>query len=58
MYGKKLEQVIIIGNFYGEEFDIIAQTYHAYESRYINEFKKLYNNKNLPLSDNKDPNYE
>jgi len=51
MYGYELPKTEMTINILDKETKIIAQTYHAYES------KKNYNNYPI-LSDNSDPNYK
>ena len=51
--GCKIEITI---NILDKETKIIAQTYHAYESTFLEDYKKNYN-KNPILSDNSDPDY-
>lgn len=47
----------IIIEIFGKETKIITQTYHAYESTFLIDYKKLYNNYPL-LSNNCDPDYK
>jgi hypothetical protein len=57
MYGYKLPKTEITIEIFGKETKIIAQTFHAYESTYLEDYKTKY--KNYPiLSDNCDPNYK
>lgn len=57
MYGYKIEpRVLSVPIFDDEMIDVTAQVFHAYESRYIERFRRTYNF--LPvLCDNSDPNY-
>ena len=57
MYGYKLKKAKVVGNFDGENFLIDAQIYHAYESKYLENYKNTYKC-NPYLSDNSDPNYK
>ena len=56
MYGYELPKTEITINILDKETKIIAQTYHAYESTFLEDYKKNYN-KNPILSDNSDPDY-
>lgn len=57
MYGYKLPKTEITIEIFGKETKIIAQTYHAYESTFLEDYKKEY--KEYPLlSDNCDPDYK
>jgi hypothetical protein len=42
---------------FGKETKITAQTYHAYESTFLEDYKKNYNEYPI-LSDNCDPDYK
>ena len=55
MYGFKLPKTTISINILGNDVDIIAQTYHAYESIYISNFTEKYYKPYL--SDNSSPDY-
>lgn len=57
MYGYRVEpQVLSVPIFDDELIQVTAQVFHAYESRYIERFKRTYGF--LPaLCDNSDPNY-
>ncbi len=57
MYGYKLPKKEIKINIFGEERIITAQTYHAYESIFLEEYKRNYNDYPI-LSDNCDPDYK
>lgn len=57
MYGYKLPNTEIIIDIFGEETKIKTQTYHAYESKFLEDYKKNYNEYPI-LSDNCDPNYK
>lgn len=57
LWGYKLPVSIMKEIVFGEEVDIIVQTYHAYESKLCSQFIKAYGS--LPaLNDNFDPNYK
>ena len=57
MYGYELPTIEIPINIFGKETKIIAQTFHAYESTFLNDYKQMY--KDYPLlSDNCDPDYK
>jgi hypothetical protein len=57
MYGYKLPKTEMTIKIFGKETKIIAQTYHAYESVLINNYKKRYGN--IPyLCNNCDPDYK
>lgn len=57
MYAYKIPVVTHNCNILDEECEIKVQTFHAYESKYIENFKKLYGE--IPfLCDNSDPNYQ
>jgi hypothetical protein len=57
MYGYELPKTEIIIDIFGKETKIIAQTYHAYESTFLEDYKKNY--KEFPiLCDNCDPDYK
>jgi hypothetical protein len=57
MYGYKIEaRVLSVPIFDDELIQVTAQVFHAYESRYIDRFRRTYGF--LPaLCDNSDPNY-
>ena len=57
MYGYVLPKTQITIEIFGKETKIIAQTYHAYESTFLEDYKKIYNDYPV-LSDNCDPNYK
>jgi hypothetical protein len=57
MFGYKLPKVEQSVNIFGEETKITVQTYHAYESKCLNDYKKTYNEYPI-LSDNCDPEYK
>jgi hypothetical protein len=57
MYGYELPKTEIIIEIFGKETKITAQTYHAYESTFLEDYKKQYNEYPL-LSDNCDPDYK
>lgn len=56
MYGYKLPKTEITITIFDKETQIIAQTFHAYESTFLEDYKKNYNTYPL-LSDNCDPAY-
>lgn len=57
MYAYKLPVIETIVKIFDIENKIIVQTYHAYESTFLEDYKKI--NKSYPiLSDNCDPNYK
>ena len=57
MYGYELPKTEITIKIFGKETNITAQTYHAYESTFLEDYKKNY--KEYPiLSDNCDPDYK
>jgi len=57
LYGYKLPKTEITIEIFGKETKITAQTYHAYESTFLEDYKKNY--KEYPiLSDNCDPDYK
>lgn len=57
MYGYELPKTVVSIKIFDETTAIIAQTYHAYETVFIEDYKKMYNEYPL-LSDNCDPNYK
>lgn len=57
MYGYELPKTEITIEIFGNETKITAQTYHAYESTFLEDYKKMYN-EYPALSDNCDPNYK
>ncbi len=57
MYGYEIPQTIIETTILGQKTNVIAQTFHAYETRYIEKYKEKY--KMYPiLCNNCDPNYK
>ena len=57
MYGYELPKTEISIEIFGKETKITTQTYHAYESTFLEDYKKNY--KEYPiLSDNSDPDYK
>jgi len=57
MLGYKLPKTEVTIDIFGESTKITAQTYHAYESKFLENYKKMY--KDYPLlSDNCDPDYK
>ena len=57
MYGYELPKTEITIEIFGKETRITAQTYHAYESTFLEDYKKNYNEYPI-LSDNCDPDYK
>lgn len=57
MYGYELPKTEIIIKIFGEKKKITAQTYHAYESTFLEDYKKNYNQYPM-LNDNCDPDYK
>lgn len=57
MYGYELPKTEITIEIFGKETKITAQTYHAYESTFLEDYKKNYNDYPF-LSDNCDPDYK
>ena len=57
MYGYELPKTEISIEIFGKKRKITAQTYHAYESTFLEDYKKNYNEYPI-LSDNCDPDYK
>lgn len=57
MYGYELPKTEFTIEIFGNETKITAQTYHAYESTFLEDYKKQYNEYPI-LSDNCDPDYK
>ena len=57
MFGYELPKCEITINIFDKETKITTQTYHAYESRFLEDYKKNYNKYPI-LSDNCDPDYK
>lgn len=57
MYAYQLPKTQFEIEIFGEKTMVTAQTYHAYESRYLEDYKKHYGYYPV-LSDNCDPNYK
>jgi len=57
MYGYELPKTETTIEIFGKETKITAQTYHAYESTFLEDYKKNYNEYPI-LSDNCDPDYK
>ena len=57
MYGYELPKTEIAIEIFGNETKITAQTYHAYESTFLEDYRKKYNEYPI-LSDNCDPDYK
>lgn len=56
MYAKELKPIKIKKKILDQDIEILTQTYHAYESVYLNDFKINYNHKFPILNNNCDPN--
>lgn len=57
MYGYELPKTELVIKIFDKDTKIIAQTYHAYESTFLEDYKKHY--KSYPiLCDNCDPDYK
>jgi hypothetical protein len=57
MYAYKLPYVENVINIFDKEIKIKAQTYHAYETTFLEDYKKIYNSYPV-LSDKCDPDYK
>jgi hypothetical protein len=57
MYGYELPKTEMTIEIFGKETKITTQTYHAYESTFLEDYKKNYNNYPI-LCDNCDPEYK
>lgn len=57
MYAKELKPIKIKQKILDEDIEILTQTYHAYESVYLYDFKKINNNTFPILNNNCDPKY-
>lgn len=57
MYGYELPKTDFTIDIFGKETKIIAQTYHAYESTFLEDYRKNYGEYPI-LSDNADPDYK
>ena len=57
MYGYKLPGTIVTHNILGEEVTFSVQTFHKYESKFLQAFYKTYGAMPV-LSDNADPEYK
>lgn len=57
MHGYKLPKTEFNIEIFGKQTTITAQTYHAYESTFLEDYKKNYNEYPI-LSDNCDPSYK
>jgi hypothetical protein len=57
MYGYELPKTEITIEIFGKETKITAQTFHAYESTFLEDYKKMYNEYPV-LSDKCDPDYK
>jgi hypothetical protein len=56
MFGYELPKKHFEIDIFGEKTIVYAQTYHAYESKFLEDYKKTYNDFPI-LSDNGDPDY-
>jgi hypothetical protein len=56
MYGYKLPKIKLTIEIFGKEKTILSQTYHAYESTFLEDYKKKYNHYPM-LNNNCDPDY-
>uniref|UniRef100_A0A6C0I961 Uncharacterized protein n=1 Tax=viral metagenome TaxID=1070528 RepID=A0A6C0I961_9ZZZZ len=57
MYGYKLPKTEIKIDIFDKQIKVIAQTYHAYESTFLEDYKKKYTQYPV-LNDNCDPDYK
>lgn len=57
MYGYELPKNEFEIDIFGNSVKIVAQTYHAYETTFMEDYKKIYNQYPI-LCDNCDPNYK
>ena len=57
MYGYKLPKTELSINIFDNEIKISCQTFHAYETTFLEDYKKKYNSYPI-LNDNCDPNYK
>jgi hypothetical protein len=57
MFGYQLPKTEITINIFQKSFNITAQTFHAYETAFLEDYKQMYNNYPI-LSDNCDPKYK
>jgi hypothetical protein len=57
MYGYKLPKTDFTIEIFNKKIKVVSQTYHAYESTFLEDYKKKYNNYPI-LNDNCDPNYK
>lgn len=57
MYGYELPKTEFTIEIFGKETKITTQTYHAYESTFLEDYKKNYNEYPI-LNDNCDPDYK
>ena len=57
MLGYKLPKTETQVDIFEKKIKVIAQTYHAYESTFLQDYKKNYNSYPI-LSDNCDPDYK
>jgi hypothetical protein len=57
MYGYKLPKTEITIEIFGKKTNVVAQTYHAYETTFLEDYKKQYSEYPI-LSDNCDPEYK
>ena len=57
MMGYKLPKTELTIDIFENSVTIVAQTYHAYETTFLEDYKKIYENYPL-LNDNCDPDYK
>lgn len=57
MYGYELPKREITINIFGKKKKIITQTFHAYETTFLEDYRKIYEDYPI-LCDNCDPNYK
>lgn len=57
MYGYKIQKTEITIKIFDKETKITTQTYHAYETKFLEDYKKNYNIYPI-LSDKCDPNHK
>lgn len=57
MYGYELPKTEITIEIFGKKTKIITQTYHAYETTFLEDYKKMYSDYPI-LNDNCDPDYK
>lgn len=57
MFGYELPKTVIEIEIFGNKKNITAQTFHAYESAFLEDYKNNYNDYPI-LCDNCDPDYK